>query len=160
MQDDEAPLKPTNDPDKELRQLVAQVWVEGLDDHLAGWDIVSLAVGPDGAAYILAVTAGTSYRDDQPKGQSFARVTTDTPHDFLILRWDGKDLSTRRSRDQRMNYHQVQPLPGGKLLLVCSRCRRFADDSTDCNAAVFATAMCPSTRTKMAGWPAVMESRS
>jgi hypothetical protein len=138
MQDDEAPLTPTNDPDKEPRQLVAHVWVEGLNDHLAGWDIVSLAIGPEGAAYILAVTAGTSYRDEQPKGPSFARVTTDIPHDFLTLRWDGQDLSTRHIRDQRMNYSHVQPLPGGQRLLVCGRCRRFADDSTDLNAAVFA----------------------
>jgi hypothetical protein len=129
---------PTHNPHEEPRHLIAQVWAEGIADQLAGWDIVSLAVGPDSVAYILAVTERTSYRDDRPNGGSFARITTDTPHDFLVVRWNGQDLSTTRIRDQRMNYHHAQPLTGGELLLVCGRCRRFADGSTDRNATVFA----------------------
>jgi hypothetical protein len=107
-----------------------------LDNLLAGFDLVSISIGPAGELYLLAVEAPADYRGVNAAGVGFAKIVVDRTQDYVILcHHDGETAQVRIS-GQRWNYHHIQPLPDGEILLVNARSRRRGKDDYDLNAKV------------------------
>jgi hypothetical protein len=100
-------------------------WLD-LAPHLDGFEVISLSLGPDRAAYVLA--------EKPPIKQDWR---SDQLATFVVLRCDEVSIERIVLADQPGNAHYVQPLPGDELLLVCARSAYRAHDDYDLNAQVF-----------------------
>jgi len=104
------------------------------DSHL-----IDVEVGPRQELYALALAAVPDYREIQP-GASFAKLKSETPHDFVVMCVDGSEVERVEIRGEFWNFHSIQPLPEGELLLYCGRCRRYDNGTHDRNARVYDSA--------------------
>lgn len=106
----------------------------------AGDALVTASVGPAGEA--VAVWAAPDDapalrpRDSGPGGVSFAGTRALWPVRARVTVHDPGLVSVTTVPRLRLPHLQVQPLPGGAVLLVGSRCQWRAD-GPDCNAAVY-----------------------
>jgi len=103
---------------------------------LEGAQLIDVEVGPRQELYALALSGVPDYREVR-SGAAFAKLTTETPHDFAVVRVDGSEVERVEIRGELWNLHSVQPLPEGELLLFCGRCRRHSDGTHDRNARVY-----------------------
>jgi hypothetical protein len=110
-------------------------WLD-LAPHLDGLEIVSLSLGPDRAAYVLAVQPPARYRD-QRSGAMLSRTSPRWPNTFVVLRCDDGGVERIVLPNLTWNFHFVQPLPDAELLLVCARTRSRDEPDADLNAQVF-----------------------
>jgi hypothetical protein len=124
-----------NDP-AGVRVLEVRPWLT-LDDHIRGFDLVSLSVGPAGDLHILAVTAPAQYHEGDIYNVRRVILWTENPHDYCVLRYDGTKSVRYEISEQHWNFHNVQPLASDELLLVVARSRHFDDGGFDRNAKVF-----------------------
>ncbi|MEH0937965.1 hypothetical protein [Micromonospora psammae] len=102
--------------------------------------LVSASVGPDGAALVLwatpddlaALTAQTAqtgwaiFPDPRPPRPVTARVTVHAPETVAVVHLTELDVT----------FPELQPLPGGRILLVGARAR-WRPDGPDRNAVVY-----------------------
>lgn len=110
--------------------------VTDLRAHLERHELVSLNVGFDDRLYVLLAEMPTQYRRST-SGGSFARVRPDKPQAFEVLSISAVgEVAANAIDNQPMNYHLVQPLPKGDLLLVCARSHRRGPSDYDLNARV------------------------
>jgi len=120
----------------EFKEFKASAWIE-LCEYLTGLELVSIASGPAGEFYALAVTAPADYRMVIP-GAIGPKITTNRSQDFAVFRFDGAKTTLFDIRGQHWNFHFVQPLPDGELLLVGARSHYRARNDYDLNGKVFA----------------------
>lgn len=112
-------------------------WQVDLNPHLEDRALISVEVRPGQELLALGISGVVDYRADSASGASFARLRTNQPHDFTILRYQGGEFSRVEIRNEYWNFHYVQPLPDDELLLVCARCRHYPDGTQDSNAHVY-----------------------
>ncbi len=105
-------------------------------DLTNGDQLINVEVGPRQELYALALSGTPDYRETKA-GASFAKLKTKAPHDFVVLCVDGSDVRRIEVRGELWNFHSVQPLPHGELLLYCDRCRRYSAKSHDLNGRVY-----------------------
>jgi hypothetical protein len=98
---------------------------------------MSIAASQSGDLYLLTVPSPADYRGVTSTGVGFAKIRTDQSQDFAIFRFDGNRITRFDICEQNWNFHQIQPLPNGELLLVCGRSRYRAEDDHDLNGKVF-----------------------
>lgn len=106
-------------------------------DRLSGLTLVNISAGPDGALHVLAVTPPADYRATAGNGVSYARVETEATHDFAVFCLRDGEVTRSDIRGTTWNYHFVQPLPAGELLLACARSRRRSATDFDLNGKVY-----------------------
>jgi len=93
-----------------------------------------MSLGPNFDLYILTVSSTVQFRTED--GQ-FTRVRSDRAKQYDIIHYNGKKIATYSIRREKWNYHIVQPLPGGELLLVCIRSELTSQGTADLNGRVF-----------------------
>lgn len=121
---------------KEPIEYQLQPWVN-FGEHLNDdFEFVSVDLGPRNELLILAISKPPDFREDG-RGASFPKIKPDQPHDYMILCTDENGLRRFDIKEQLWNYHHVQPLPAGELLLVCVRSRHYGNNVADLNGRVF-----------------------
>jgi hypothetical protein len=101
-------------------------------------EIVGFSVGPDDVVYLLLATAQLDYRVVRPGGASFAKVKPDHPQSYRIVAIaDGRVIRELTISGERFNYHHIQPLPDGDVLLACARSQFRSAGDYDRNGRVF-----------------------
>lgn len=101
-------------------------------------ELITVQLGPSGELYVLATTRPLDYRWENSGGASFARIKSDKPHNYAVFRIDEWNTVRYDIREQLWNFHTVQPLPAGELLLVCGRSQYRGHGDIDLNGQVFA----------------------
>ncbi len=113
-----------------------------LGESMAGKLPVSFSVGPRGEAVMLlaaeADAPDVAGYDTARSGAMFPHVKTPRQIFTSALIHDGRSARRIRLKDPIPAHPHVQPLPGGELLVVGARCRRFDDGTADRNAFVYA----------------------
>src|SRR5262245_53686623 len=101
-----------------MHVISCQDWFD-LNPHAGERELVDVQIGFDGATYVLLADRPTEYRDE--KG-IFARVRPKRRQSYvvLVITEDGSHRVIPIP-PQDMNFHYVQPMPDGNLLLVCAR---------------------------------------
>jgi hypothetical protein len=110
-------------------------WLD-LAAHLDGLEVVSISLGPDRAAYVLAVQPPARYRD-QRSGAMLSRTSPRWPNTFVVLRCDDGGVERIVLPNLTWNLHFIQPLPNAELLLVGARTRSRDEPDFNQNAQVF-----------------------
>lgn len=109
--------------------------------HPPGFRPVTFSAGPDGEAVYLAVGEGDLEEpfgtDVQPGWAVFPKSRAEHPFQAAVTINDGRDARHILIEDVETSFPRLQPLPHGKVLLVSSRCCRFADGSVENNARVY-----------------------
>ncbi len=100
-----------------------------ITERVGSSELIDLTVDLRGDWLALASDGPSDWRESNGM---FARTQSDAPRTLRVL---GPDLEIVVA-DQLWNPHHVRPLPAGHWLLVCGRCRRFPDGTTDLNARV------------------------
>jgi hypothetical protein len=108
-----------------------------LADLVGDLELITAQIGPSGELYVLATTKPLDYRQVDRGGFSFAKIKSDKPHDYAVFRIDDWNTIRYDIKDQLWNFHAVQPLPAGDLLLVCGRSRNAGYGGIDLNGQVF-----------------------
>ena len=112
-----------------------------LADTLGERQWVSASVGPGAQVILLAVGRAdvpvVRAHDVQPGWASFPVTRTERPYDAAVLVHDGHEARRIVLRDEDIGHPLVQPLPDGDVLVVGTRCRRFADGTFERNARVY-----------------------
>lgn len=94
-----------------------------LTDHLEGLELVSVNLSQSGHLFVLTAKQPLDYRR-VINNASFAMAHPDNPSDFVVFEFAQGELHRQiEILEQSWNYHFVQPLPDGELLLVCARVR-------------------------------------
>jgi hypothetical protein len=112
------------------RQVVAGRLLENAS-VLQGRHLLNITVGPDLCPVLLSLDRQPEYRIETDHG-SFSRARATSPNHFRIHHLVGHSRESLDLAPTSENYHFVQPLPGGRWLLVRSR----AEGEADCNAHV------------------------
>ncbi len=107
-----------------------------LSADLEGFTRVALNVGPSEDVYVL-LHRGEPDHWDESTGAVFAKLTTETAHDYRIIRINRYGKKRFDIHGQNWNFHFVQPLSHDRLLLVSARSERRSSSSIDKNAQVF-----------------------
>lgn len=109
-------------------------------EHLAGDDLVALNVGPDGVVYLVIAQKPLDYRTTAVGG-SFAKTRPDAPQRYRVVGLLGDEVVLQTLIEQEaFNIHDVQPLGGDELLLVCSRSMFRSAGDVDHNGRVYSRA--------------------
>lgn len=104
---------------------------------LGDLELIAAQIGPSGELYVLATTRPLDYRWENSGGASFAKIKADGLHDYAVFRIDDWNTVRYDIRDQQWNFHKVQPLPDGELLLACCRSQNAGHGEIDLNGQVF-----------------------
>lgn len=106
-------------------------------DHLCGGELVALSVGPDGVVYLVVAHKPLDYRKSAP-GASFAKTRPDAPQRYRVIGLCEDQVVLETSIEQEaFNIHDIQPLGGEELLLVCSRSMFRSAGDIDHNGRVY-----------------------
>ncbi|MCP3062315.1 hypothetical protein LXT21_26340 [Myxococcus sp. K38C18041901] len=125
--------------ERELTHLEVPCFVD-FSEPLAGREVVAQGVGPDLDLWLVALDGK---RDDRmsftPGGASFAKSLADVPQSYEVLRYGAPDAEPESIvlPPERRNFHFIQPLPGGDLLLAGARCAYVDKDDHARNAVVY-----------------------
>ncbi len=108
-------------------------------DALAGRERMALGVGPALDVFVLALDGTPDTRLEIPGLGSIAKSQADRPQSYEVLRFTDAGAPAERLRlpAERRNFHYVQPLPDGALLLVGARCSYVAKGRHERNAIVY-----------------------
>ncbi|CAG0935008.1 hypothetical protein TFLX_03832 [Thermoflexales bacterium] len=119
------------------KNIQLEMW-QDLSQELTGLQVVSIAAGPLNDLYVLAARPPIDYQEIV-SGAGFPKVNPVHDQDFAVLQVSDTKTTRIEIVRQRWNYHQVQPLPDGEILLVCARSRYRGQDDYDLNARVFSS---------------------
>jgi len=109
-----------------------------LSPFLSDGELVALNVGPDSQLYAVIAQAPLDYRETAASGASFAKTIPSRSQTYRVLAFFESDVTLDiQIKDERFNIHDVQPLPGGELLLVCGRSQYRAPGDFDRNGRVY-----------------------
>lgn len=125
--------------ERELTHLEVPCFVD-FTEALSGRELMAQGVGPDFDLWLLALEGERDDREQvAPDLPSFAKSLADTPQTYEVLRFSapGAPPECVRLPPNRRNFHFVQPLPDGEVLLVGGRCRYLDKDAHERNAVVF-----------------------
>jgi hypothetical protein len=115
--------------------------ITDLAESLAGQQPLSVSVGPRGEAVLLVVgeADAPSVRgyDEQPGWATFPHSHSPRPIAASVLIHDGRSARHVPLHDLTLAHPHLQPLPGGEILVVGARCRRFADGTAERNAHIY-----------------------
>lgn len=113
-----------------------------LATDIGGQQVVAVSVGPQGDFLALSAdeadAARIQERDEQPGWASFPLTRTRQPVSTTLLRYDGAGAHRTVISDLSIAFPHLQSLPGGDVLIVGARCKRFEDGTTERNARVYA----------------------
>ena len=102
-----------------------------LSESLVGKQPLSVSIDPRGEAVLLVVgeadAPGVLGYDEQPGWATFPYSQTPEPTSATVLIHDGRSARHVPLHDLTLAHPHVQLLPGGEVLVVGARCRRFAD---------------------------------
>ena len=105
--------------------------------------VAATGIGPKGEALRLLVTdslAGVVFaRTEQPGWASFPKTQTETEYSAILTVHDRHEIQEISIPNLSSAFPRVQVFPNGEILIVASRCQRFADGSHELNAKVFGT---------------------
>lgn len=112
--------------------------ITDLAESLAGQQPVAVSVGPGGEAVLLIVgeadAPGVRGYDEQQGWATFPHSQTPRPAPASVLIHDGQSARRVLLHDLTLAHPHLQPLPGGEILVVGARCRRFANGTAERNA--------------------------
>jgi hypothetical protein len=114
-----------------IERVVAKRVVE-FEPVLQGRRLVNLGIGPSLEPAVLSLDGPPDDRTEQGNF-SFPKGWADRPNRYRVHYLAGDDWVGIDLKETEENFHAVQPLPGGKWLLV----RRWAGDDRDLNAYVY-----------------------
>jgi hypothetical protein len=109
-----------------------------LSPFLSDGELVALNVGPDSQLYAVIAQKPLDYREIAASGAGFTKTIPSHPQTYRVLAFFVSDVTLDvQIKDERFNIHDVQPLPGGELLLVCCRSHYRAPADFDSNGRVY-----------------------
>ncbi|WP_078553748.1 hypothetical protein [Bacillus alkalicellulosilyticus] len=107
------------------------IWNDYTED-LQGYHIVDASLGPRGEVCILAVNDIPGRIDGM-----FPPVKTTEQYDYKVIIDMNFHKQIVEIKNQRWNYHFVQPIEDNHILLVCGRSYYYEEGKYDLNAKVF-----------------------
>ena len=112
--------------------------VVDLSPFLSDGTLVALNVGPDAQLYAVIAQKPVDDREITASGSSFAKPVPSVPQTYRVLAFRDCDTTLDiKVIDERFNIQDVQPLPGGELLLVSRRSHRRGPADFDRNGRVY-----------------------
>ena len=98
-------------------------------------EIISVSVDRNGINALI-INAAPQYRTENGM---FAVIKSDEPKDYVFIRFDlnGNEIFSTIIKDEYYNFHHVNFLPTGEILLICARCRYENENEIDKNARIY-----------------------
>ena len=97
-------------------------------------------VGPDRQLYSVIALGKLDYRTEDPSGAGFAKTMPEQPQAYRVIALhDGEITLDVLIRHERFNIHDIQPLPGNELLLVCCRSHYRGPNDFEKNGRVYSS---------------------
>ena len=101
-------------------------------------ELIAFNVGPDGVAYFVVAQKPLDYRRIAASGTSFAKTVPTRPQTYRVVGLsDSRTVLDVVIQAEKFNIHDVQPLGGSELLLVCGRSHYRSRDDFEKNGRVY-----------------------
>ncbi len=114
--------------------------IADLTSFLSDGELVALNVGHDSQLYAAIALNELDYRIGASTGAIFAKTIPDFPQTYRVLAIrDGNITLDLRIENEKLNIHDIQPLPNDELLLVCCRSVYKGPDDFDKNGRVYSS---------------------
>lgn len=104
----------------------------GFKDRLEGYVIVNISIGSQGEVCVLAVDRIPDYVDDM-----FPQIQTEEERHYKIIIQSQNEIQEISLSNQKWDYHFIQPIEDGNILLASARSYFYNSNKYDLNARIF-----------------------